>query len=253
MASIKKLTMGQIDGELQASLVASPAENHVASMEKLTKGQIDGELQGLQDGRCRLESYCFSIEELLRSDFFRGRDWENVDYAVRTTWEFLSIHISSDEDHPECEFESKLKELEGVVNPIVKKLTKEGWAMEEAATDIMDQCADSQVPFGLEEVPTDVSEEWTDSQVPFDTPFDLGDYMESIEKLRMELTEQIGKSTEQPVASTTVMESIGKFTKEQMDCELQALQPAKIDCELQALHPDGADRPSCLKRQRRFV
>merc|ERR1719480_196057 len=69
-----------------------------------------------------LENYCFTMrntlnEEKLKEKFESG-DKEKIEKAVQDTLDWLDKNQPAEKD----EFESKQKELEGVVNPIMMKV-----------------------------------------------------------------------------------------------------------------------------------
>merc|ERR1711876_12939 len=69
-----------------------------------------------------LENYCFTMRNTLNEeklkDKFEGGDKEKIESAVQEALDWLDKNQLAEKD----EFESKQKELEGVVNPIMMKV-----------------------------------------------------------------------------------------------------------------------------------
>jgi len=69
-----------------------------------------------------LENYCFQMRNTLSDDKlkdkFEGGDKEKIEAAVQEALDWLDKNQLAEKD----EFESKQKELEGVVNPIMMKV-----------------------------------------------------------------------------------------------------------------------------------
>merc|ERR1712071_334175 len=69
-----------------------------------------------------LENYCFTMRNTLNEeklkDKFEAGDKENIEKAVQDALDWLDKNQLAEKD----EFESKQKEIEGVVNPIMMKV-----------------------------------------------------------------------------------------------------------------------------------
>merc|ERR1712196_410776 len=69
-----------------------------------------------------LENYCFTMRNTLNEeklkDKFEGDDKDKIEKAVQDTLDWLDKNQLAEKD----EFESKQKELEGIVNPIMMKV-----------------------------------------------------------------------------------------------------------------------------------
>merc|ERR1711904_555846 len=69
-----------------------------------------------------LENYCFTMRNTLQEeklkDKFEGDDKDKIEKAVQETLDWLDKNQLAEKE----EFESKQKELEGVVNPIMMKV-----------------------------------------------------------------------------------------------------------------------------------
>merc|ERR1711972_958512 len=69
-----------------------------------------------------LENYCFTMRNTLSEEKlkekFEGDDKEKIEKAVQDTLDWLDKNQLAEKD----EFESKQKELEGIVNPIMMKV-----------------------------------------------------------------------------------------------------------------------------------
>merc|ERR1712190_367694 len=69
-----------------------------------------------------LENYCFTMRNTLNEeklkDKFEGDDKEKIEKAVQEALDWLDKNQLAEKD----EFESRQKELEGVVNPIMMKV-----------------------------------------------------------------------------------------------------------------------------------
>merc|ERR1711862_259772 len=82
----------------------------------------DSKLKEKVEAKNGLENYCFTMRNTLQEEKlkekFEGGDKENIEKAVQDTLDWLDKNQLAEKD----EFESKQKELEGIVNPIMMKV-----------------------------------------------------------------------------------------------------------------------------------
>merc|ERR1711879_737555 len=78
--------------------------------------------RGKVEAKNGLENYCFTMRNTLQEeklkDKFEGGDKETIEKAVQDALDWLDKNQMAEKD----EFESKQKEIEGVVNPIMMKV-----------------------------------------------------------------------------------------------------------------------------------
>merc|ERR1711907_694802 len=82
----------------------------------------DSKLKEKVEAKNGLENYCFTMRNTLQEeklkDKFEGGDKEKIEKAVQDALDWLDKNQLAEKE----EFESKQKELEGVVNPIMMKV-----------------------------------------------------------------------------------------------------------------------------------
>ena len=83
---------------------------------------MDEVLKGKTEAKNGLENYCFTMRNTLQEEKlkekFEGDDKDKIEKAVQETLDWLDKNQLAEKD----EFETKQKELEGVVNPIMMKV-----------------------------------------------------------------------------------------------------------------------------------
>merc|ERR1712000_300978 len=67
-----------------------------------------------------LENYCFTMRNTLQKEKFEGDDKDKIEKAVQEALDWLDKNQLAEKD----EFEAKQKELEGIVNPIMMKVSQ---------------------------------------------------------------------------------------------------------------------------------
>merc|ERR1712216_750106 len=85
------------------------------------KGEDEANKQKIE-AKNGLENYCFTMRNTLNEEKlkekFEGDDKEKIEKAVQDTLDWLDKNQLAEKD----EFETKQKELEGIVNPIMMKV-----------------------------------------------------------------------------------------------------------------------------------
>jgi len=113
---INQITITNEKGRLSQSEIdrmVSEAETYKAE-DEANKGKVEA-----KNG---LENYCFTMRNTLQEeklvDKFEGDDKDKIEKAVQETLDWLDKNQLAEKD----EFETKQKELEGIVNPIMMKV-----------------------------------------------------------------------------------------------------------------------------------